>query len=221
MQFTAARFNARSVTWPEQRFSLTTRISEAGEVDMARDASSGEVRLGAPHQTVEELDSGPVIAVDNAARYTLFVVLVEAVDVGRAADLGRGSLVMPGTPETSLDPARYGTHSLRRTKSHADLQANEKHQSNSASARTHEAGEHCPLGLRWTTPWRFRSRRKSDDRFRPTGVSRCSRFGGTNRTFELAGFRPRSIANCIAQVARYRGKPTACDCTFGLDKLPI
>jgi hypothetical protein len=37
--------------------------------------------------TVEELDSGPVIAADNAARYTPFVLLVETVDVGRAADL--------------------------------------------------------------------------------------------------------------------------------------
>lgn len=37
--------------------------------------------------TVEERDGGPVIAADNAARYTPFVLLVETVDVGRAADL--------------------------------------------------------------------------------------------------------------------------------------
>ncbi len=37
--------------------------------------------------TVEERDGGSVIAADNAARYTPFVLLAERVDAGRAADL--------------------------------------------------------------------------------------------------------------------------------------
>jgi hypothetical protein len=37
--------------------------------------------------TVEERDSGSVIAADNGARYTPFVLLAEGVDAGRAADL--------------------------------------------------------------------------------------------------------------------------------------
>ncbi len=47
-QFRAVRCSARSVTWPELRSSLTTRISAAGEVDMASEASSSDVNIAAP-----------------------------------------------------------------------------------------------------------------------------------------------------------------------------
>ena len=42
-QFRAVRWTMRSVTWPELRSSLITRMMVAGEVDMASEASSSAV----------------------------------------------------------------------------------------------------------------------------------------------------------------------------------
>lgn len=44
-----------------------------------------------------------------------------------------------------LDPAMYGTHTMRRDKGFPDLSQDKKLESGSTAARSYEAGKHCPI----------------------------------------------------------------------------
>ena len=90
-----------------------------------------------------------------------------------------------------LDPAAYGTHSMRRTKADADLPTDEESAGRSTSARSHEARKHSQVS-------RDRSRRCTGDRRADRGVVLPSRSRPPTRRSLTGQFQTAAFASQFA-----------------------